>query len=161
MLCVEGPMVVLLICFPPSQVILHYLVSFSCANIMASSQKDMFTSSSPESSPRVESSLPEKLTYVYLWIILFDWNGNVEFPFNLYQAAMFDESELKPQWLNGDLDQQSRMKKMKFTAIKGKTFSLFAKVERCKLNIFFIIIFNLVTFLTLTLTCFQIQETER
>ena len=99
---------------------------------MASSQRDMFAASSPEVSPRVRSSLPVTLSYVYLWVILFDWDENVEDPFSLYQVALFRESELKPKWISGDLDVDSRQKKISFTTLPGKTFSLFAKVEKCE-----------------------------
>ena len=98
----------------------------------SSSQRDMFMSS-PESSPRMRSSLPSSLAYVYLWVILFDWDENVEEPFNIYQVAMFSPSELKPKWLSGDFEIDSRKKKISFSAIPGKTFSLFAKVEKCEL----------------------------
>lgn len=97
---------------------------------MASSQKDMFDSA-PES-PGLPGSLPANLTYVYLWCILFDWDENVEHPFQIFQIGRFSKSELKPKWINGDLDQNSRIKKINFSTIKGKTFSLFAKVEKCK-----------------------------
>lgn len=83
-------------------------------------------------SPLVQSSLPATLSYVYLWVILFDWDENEEKPFNQYQVAMFSTSELKDQWLSGDLEATSRQKKIKFSAIPGKKFSLFAKVEKCK-----------------------------
>lgn len=88
--------------------------------------------SSPESSPRIESSLPASVCYIYLWVILFDWNENIELPFNLYQVALFSESELKLKWIDGDLDVNSRQKKLTFSNIPDKTFSLFAKVEKCK-----------------------------
>lgn len=100
---------------------------------MASSQRDMF-SSSPEKSPRMSSSLPPTVQYTYLWCILFDWDENEENPFKLYQVAMFHDSELKPSWISGELDQNSRQKKIMFSAIRGKTFSLFGKVEKCKLD---------------------------
>ena len=111
---------------------------------MASSQRDMFLSS-PESSqrekspPNIPSSLPSTLTYIYLWVILFDWDENVEFPFDIYQVALFSSRELKKKWISGDLEQDSRQKKLSFSAIKGKTFSLFGKVEKCKLYVFFLI----------------------
>ena len=101
---------------------------------MMSSQRDMFLSSqesSQESSENVSSSLPASVTYTYLWVILFDWDENIEFPFNLYQVALFSKKELKKKWISGDLNQSSRVKKLSFSAIRGKTFSLFGKVEKC------------------------------
>lgn len=98
---------------------------------MASSQRDMFLSS-PENSPKKVYSLPTNVTYIYLWVILFDWDENVEHPFNLYQVGIFSSSELKKKWIEGDLNQESRLKKLKFSAFRGKTFSLFGKVEKCK-----------------------------
>ena len=102
------------------------------SSTMASSQRDMFLSS-PEKSPnpRIASSLPASGTYVYLWCILFDWDPNVEHPFDLYQVALFSSHELKSIWLSGDLDVESRKKKLTFSCFPGKTFSLFAKVEKC------------------------------
>lgn len=117
---------------------------------MACSQRDMFLSSpEPQSPEKLDSSLPSNLTYTYLWIVLFDWDENVEFPFTLYQVAVFPQTELKPCWLTGDLDLASRMKKMSFSGIPGKTFSLFAKVEKCKLYYFFIFTKELYYFLFL------------
>ena len=98
---------------------------------MASSQRDFFLSS-PEKSPKVPSSLPATVSYVYLWCILFDWDVNVEKPFDIFQLALFSETEMKSAWINGDLDQNSRKKKLTFSCFAGKTFSLFAKVEKCK-----------------------------
>ena len=115
------------------QVISTQKIIMSSPKEMASSQRDMFDSqdTDTETSPRLPSSLPAQLSYVYLWCILFDWDENVEHPFNMYQIAMFSKSELKPNWISGELDQNSRLKKIQFSAIKGKTFSLFAKVEKC------------------------------
>lgn len=98
---------------------------------MASSQRDPFLSS-PDHSPGVESSLPAKVTYTYLWVILFDWDEDVEEPFDLYQVGLFPTSELKPKWISGDMDIESRQKKLRFSTHPGKFFSLFAKVEKCK-----------------------------
>lgn len=99
---------------------------------MAYSQRDMFMSS-PENSPKLTSSLPASLNYTYLWIVLFDWDENNEFPFQLYQVGMFSDEDLKPDWISGDLDQKSRQKKFKFSCLPKKKFSLFAKAEKCKL----------------------------
>lgn len=101
------------------------------ASQMASSQRDMFVSS-PEKSPKLSSSLPDTLDYTYLWVILFDWDENVEAPFDQYQVGAFSSLELKKKWIKGDLDQQSRNKKNTFSAFPGKTFSLFCKVEKGK-----------------------------
>ena len=98
---------------------------------MFSSQRDMFISS-PESSPKVDSSLPATVTYTYLWVILFEWDENVEHPFQLFQVGQFSELEMKPKWIAGELDSNSKQKKIQFSALPGKTFSFFAKVEKCK-----------------------------
>ena len=102
------------------------------------SQRDMFLSS-PENSTSLSSSpspisnsLPQNLVYEYLWVVLFLWDVDVEEPFNIYQLALFSPDELQDGWISGDLDEMSRTKKLKFAAIKGKQFSLFAKVEKCK-----------------------------
>lgn len=87
----------------------------------------------------MNSSLPTELAYIYLWVILFDWNEDVEHPFNLYQVALFSTDELKQAWIDGDLDQNSRLKKLSFTAIRGKKFSLFAKVEKCEFLFIFLL----------------------
>lgn len=99
---------------------------------MAQSQRDMFLSS-PEPSPRRwSSSLPEPPSYQYLWCILFVWDPDVEYPFSYYQLGMFPKQEMKPVWISGDLDSDSRKKKLKFSYFPGKKFSLFGKVEKCK-----------------------------
>lgn len=99
---------------------------------MASSQRDMFLDSSPENSPKVDNSLPAPLAYIYLWVILFDWDEDVEQPFDVYQIATFSNSDLRDEWISGELDENSRLKKLKFASIRGKTMSLFAKVEKCE-----------------------------
>ena len=106
-------------------------------SIMASSQRDFFLSSSDQDSdsPKTHSSLPAALTYVYLWVILFDHDEDVEHPFDYYQVGLFSDAELNPAWLTGDLDHESRTKKMSFSAYPGKTFSLYGKVEKCKFRI--------------------------
>ena len=103
---------------------------------MASSQRDFFLSPSQNSTQKLNSSLPTNLVYVYLWCILFDWNENEEEPFRIYQIGQFSTSELKPKWVNGDLDHDSRLKKLTFPSVPGKTVSLFAKVEKCKYTIY-------------------------
>lgn len=123
--------------FPPLPISVYYTITTSVLLItsnMMSSQRDMFMDSSQESSPKLNSSLPPVLKYQYLWIVLFEWNVDVEHPFDLYQIGFFSTVELKPQWISGDLDELSRLKKLKFPSIPGKTFSLFAKVEKCKYN---------------------------
>ena len=113
---------------------------------MASSQRDMFLPSSPESdsSSHMNSSLPNPLIYEYLWVILFEWNLNQEQPFQIFQIAGLRNDELNPEWIKGDLDECSRLKKLSFPSIGKKQFSLFAKVEKCELKketgyLFFII----------------------
>lgn len=105
---------------------------------MSSSQRDMFASQRDmfEESPtsKLSSSLPASISYTYIWVILFDWDENVECPFNLYQIALFSSAELKPLWINGDLDSKSRQKKMTFSPFPGKSFSLFGKVEKCRFS---------------------------
>ena len=63
----------------------------------------------------------------------FDWDENEEEPFKLYQVALFSAAELNPKWINGELDLCSRLKKLRLSAVPGKTLSIFAKVEKCKL----------------------------
>lgn len=92
----------------------------------------MFMSSSEsESQSQSILSLPTALTYDYLWCILFEWDVDVEFPFDIFQIGSFPTSELKPNWISGELDELSRRKKIKFKSLPGRSFSLFAKVEKC------------------------------
>ena len=99
---------------------------------MSCSQRDMFLSSPDQSPEKVPSSLPATLTYSYLWVILFDWCEDVEEPFGIFQIGFFAPNEIKKKWISGDLDLSSREKKLSFSALPGKTVSLFAKVEKCK-----------------------------
>ena len=108
---------------------------------MASSQRDMFLSS-PDTSPKVSSSLPTNLSYTYLWCILFDWDEDVEHPFQIYPVTGFPKNELKVEWIRGELDQNSRLKKLKFSQFRRKTFSLFAKIEKCKYQLYIIYMKN-------------------
>lgn len=132
-------------CFPPIclsplcchsffRLVVHFFCSVLQQIIMSSSQRDMFLSS-PKKSPRISSSLPARVSYVYLWCILFDWDEDVEKPFDIYQVARFRSSELKKKWISGELDLDSRKKRLSFSWMPGKSFSLYAKVEKCKLKI--------------------------
>lgn len=56
----------------------------------------------------------------------------MEHPFNLHQVALFSTKELRPKWISGELDLECRQKKIRFSAIPGKTLSLYAKVEKCE-----------------------------
>lgn len=117
-------------CLPSS--FLHFGLTILLWN-MAASQRDMFASSpEPNDPPPVQSSLPSSLVYEYLWVILFEWNVNLEKPFVLYPIENFSSSELKQQWIDGDLEEISRLKKLTFPSLKGKCCSLFCKVEKCK-----------------------------
>lgn len=104
-----------------------------------SSQKDFFNDSVEESrqkalNKRISSSYdPSKANlreYQYFWIVLFNWDVDVEMPFVIYKISQFTDSDIKPAWITNNLGVDSRMKKIKnLSLFPGGTYSLFGKIE--------------------------------
>lgn len=100
------------------------------------SQKDMFRESDSDTElknkalSRTTSSLGSKKDQ-YLWVILFSWNVNVRNPFGVHKAGVFNENEIKPEWLSKNLGYASRMIKLtNLSPFPGGVFSLFGKIEK-------------------------------
>lgn len=104
---------------------------------MISSQVDFFRESEddsrrkerrPTSSTYDPASTP--LNYIYEYIILFNWNVDLQSPFSHYELTMFKDSDIKPDWIKKSLGVTSRISKLKnLSPFPGQVFSLFAKIE--------------------------------
>lgn len=113
-----------------------------------SSQKDFFDDSFESNKKKVIKKrisstfdlamVGQEYEYSYFWIILFDWNVDVEMPFVVYKLSQFTDSDIKPTWISNNLGVSSRIKKIKnLSLFPGGTYSLFAKIE---IGSFFVIL---------------------
>lgn len=99
------------------------------------SQRDMFEDSEKVTRNEVSATNPEQIVslFDYRWCIMFNWNEQIQHPFECYILNMFETNEIKAPWLSGTLGLKSRMKKLKnLSNFPGQTFSLFGKVPKGK-----------------------------
>ena len=75
---------------------------------------------------------PKKLDYVYRWLILFKWGGDVENPFELMSVEHLQEGDIDPSFLTGILSPLSRMKHRNIGHFPDFAISIFGKVEESK-----------------------------
>ena len=94
-----------------------------------SSQVDIFQDS--QTDPRdnnVSASLPPHL---YKWVILFQWEIKEQAcRFKVFERNLFPE--IRNEWIEGQLKENSRFKKLKKLSEGNDVFSLFSKVEAGK-----------------------------
>lgn len=100
------------------------------------SQVDFFRDSDAESrkSKRRTASTydpaSKPYSYLYEYVILFDWNVDVTSPFFHYKLDLFKDSDIKPEWVSKNLGVKSRISKLKnLSPFPGQVFSLFSKIE--------------------------------
>lgn len=107
------------------------------------SQRDFFESGSEDGNKeeyRVSSSLNaigKKVIYNYQWVILFSWDVDQESPFGFHPLTMFNDSDIKPNWIQKHLGIASRIIQLKkLSPFPGQIFSLFGKIEKGKRYVF-------------------------
>lgn len=89
------------------------------------SQRDMFIE---DDGCDPSSSFPASTACVtYKWIILFHWDEEEEKPFQICLRSQFSESQIRKKWVDGQLGDASRVKKL-----PGQNYSLFCKVQEGK-----------------------------
>ena len=99
------------------------------------SQKDVSSESGGKAlcPPRISSSLaPGKKSpsYSFGWVILFNWDLDCEAPFSFYKLSLFNETDLKKEWIEKNLGVVSRVTKLKrLSPFPGEVMSLFGKIE--------------------------------
>lgn len=91
---------------------------------------------SPEPSQSILEGIynsPQTRAPEYMKVILFQWDINKKRPFDIFPLSMFTTNEIKDKWMESILDQNSRIRTLPMLrSLPGKTFSLFAKIERGK-----------------------------
>lgn len=101
-------------------------------------QKDMFDGSDSDAETRkkalrrVSSTLDNRRhhRYQYYWVILFNWDCNVSSPFFQHKLSEFNDTDIKKEWISGNLGLKSRMTKLNnLSPFPGGTYSLFSKIE--------------------------------
>lgn len=96
------------------------------------SQKDLFDSDkdSPQRISSTHDPSKKKHEYIYERCILFDWKVNVPKPFDSYKLSLFNNKDLKKEWIQKNFGTGSRVTKLtNLSPFPGGVFSLFAKLE--------------------------------
>lgn len=72
----------------------------------------------------------EPYYYLYEFVILFNWNVDLQSPFCDFELNMFKDSDIKPEWISKNLGVNSRISKLRnLSPFPGQVFSLFSKIE--------------------------------
>lgn len=103
------------------------------------SQRDMFDASDSDGITkkkalhRISSTLDLSKTshdHKFGGVVLFDHDVDAEKPFNYYKLSLFNDKDLKPEWLKKNLGVASRIIKLRrLSPFPGGVYSLFSKVE--------------------------------
>ena len=67
--------------------------------------------------------------FKYLWVVLFIWQLNEEFPFSVLSLDVFKGTEFPMYLINGPLSKKSRMDKYTLAKLAGKKYSIFMKIQ--------------------------------
>lgn len=81
--------------------------------------------------PATQTSSRSKV--VYNWVFLFMYNIEVEFPFSCVHLRDLEDSEFPFNLIDGPLDEESRKKP--FELFSGLNYCLFAKIQEGKSKI--------------------------
>ena len=65
----------------------------------------------------------------YWWLITFQWDINVEEPFKMYVRSIF-KNRIPISWYQGGLNLNCRQIPLNLPGLPGKSYSIFAKVEK-------------------------------
>lgn len=109
----------------------------------ATSQKDLFHDSvdrkKMKDRKRISSSFdPDKCgglqqEYKYQWVILFNWDCDNKNPFDIFRLSLFNDKDIKKEWIENNLGIKSRTTKIKNLSINPSgVYSLFSKIEHGK-----------------------------
>ena len=66
----------------------------------------------------------------YWWFILFQWEINLEQPFQIIVKHVFKDRGIPASWYNGCLSDNCRRLKLCLPDLPGERYSVFAKVEK-------------------------------
>lgn len=105
------------------------------------SQVDIFATQVPPKKKKELRTLsaplytgPNPSGYVYPWLIIFRWGGDIGQPFVLFSVEELAEGELDPKILTGILSSTSRMKHRDLGFFPDFSISIFSKLEKCKFH---------------------------
>lgn len=99
------------------------------------SQADIFATQPPKNKTEFKtSSAPVYSPYVYPWLVIFKWGGDIETPFNLFSVEDLVEGELDPKIISGILSTPSRIRPRDLSFFPDFSISIIAKVEKSKYN---------------------------
>lgn len=103
------------------------------------SQADIFATQLPNKKKEFQtSSAPLYMgpkppsNFVYTWLIIFKWGGDINNPFELLSVDDLEDGELDPKFLSGILSPTSRMRHRDLSFYPDFAISIFAKIEKCK-----------------------------
>lgn len=65
----------------------------------------------------------------YLWVIVFIWKVNEEFPFCIVPLHMFDATSFPMQFISGPLNDSNRLKEVALRNLSENKYSVFCKIE--------------------------------
>ena len=101
------------------------------------SQTDIFSSQVSTKKLKLSSSAPsfngpKSSDFVYRWLIVFKWGGDIDCPFELMSVQHLQPGDMDPTFLTGILSPISRMKHRNFRHYPDFAISIYAKVEESK-----------------------------
>ena len=71
----------------------------------------------------------------YTWCILFEYDINLQCPFNIMKLKTFLGTDFPWKSISGEMTKESRIKLHEFSAMPGKKFFVFAKIQYGKLSV--------------------------
>ena len=66
----------------------------------------------------------------YMWIILFEWDVDLEEPFRIFNRATLTKGKLSDSWFDESLNDTVRQTKVNIACLSSSPYSVFAKVEK-------------------------------
>lgn len=109
------------------------MASFSQKDLFKDSQSDENQKTRSKSKSRMSSTYDaanKKYTYMYEFVVLFNWNPDLLCPFSHHKISLFTDEEIRPEWISKNLGINSRVSKLRnLSPFPRQVFSLFAKIE--------------------------------
>ena len=79
------------------------------------------------------ASCPMNESFIFGYIILFNWDEEIQKPFRIFSRKTFSTDEIRDRCYTKHLTEEFRVRKIKpLKALCGQKLSIFAKVEHCK-----------------------------
>ena len=65
----------------------------------------------------------------YLWVVIFVWQLNEEFPFSVVPLHIFENTNFPMHYITGPLNDSNRFAKLHLQKMVGNMYSIFCKIE--------------------------------